>query len=254
MIAKQLRVAARLTGVAGLLVCYLPFHAACIVARRPSPWPRRFLGGSAWVAGVTVRAEGNMAAAPLLLVANHVSWIDILALGTTGTAFIAHDGLASHPLLRLLCGMNGTVFVARHDRARVGAQAVRIAEALAGTGARGGVLTLFPEGTTGDGRTLLPFKSALLAAVEYAPCTVSVQPVLIDYGAEAAAIAWTGAEPGLGNVLRVLARDRPLEVTLRFLPPLMPGERASRKMMARAARERIASALTADAEAKTNAA
>jgi 1-acyl-sn-glycerol-3-phosphate acyltransferase len=244
VIAGRLRIAARLGAVAALLLCCLLLHASWRAARRPSPWPRRFLGASARLSGVKVQRHGEIAPAPLLLIANHVSWIDILALaGATGTAFVAHDGLAAHPLLRWLCQLNGTVFVARHDRAGVRGQAARIGEALGG--ATGGVLTLFPEGTTGDGRNLLPFKSALLAAVESAPTTVSLQPVLLDYGAEAAAIAWAGDEPGFANVLRILAQAPPVPVTLRFLPPLTPEERVSRKAMATAAGERIADALAA---------
>ena len=253
MIARRLRIATRLITVAALLICCLLLHALWRSVHRRSPWPRRFLGASARVAGARVRRQGEIAPAPLLLIANHVSWIDILALAeATGTRFVGHDGLAAHPVLRRLCQINGTVFVARQDRAGVGGQAARIAEALSADSGRGGVLTLFPEGTTGDGRALLPFKSALLAALESAPPTVSVQPVLLDYGAEAAAIAWTGDEPGLANVLRILARARPLAVTLRFLPPLTPEKRVSRKAMAAAARDSIWGAL-ADATTNENA-
>jgi lyso-ornithine lipid O-acyltransferase len=241
VIAPRLRIAARLAATAALLTCCLPLHAIWTVAGRPSPWPRRFLGTTARIAGVAVRRQGAVAGHPLLLIANHVSWIDILALaGTTGSAFVAHDGLAAHPLLRLLCRLNGTVFVARHDRAGVAAQAARVARVLHD----GGVLTLFPEGTTGDGRTLLPFKSALFSAVEPTSAEVRVQPVLLDYGPEAPVIAWTGGEPGPANVLRILARAEPVTVTLRFLPTLSAGEQASRKTMAAAARERIAGAMT----------
>jgi 1-acyl-sn-glycerol-3-phosphate acyltransferase len=174
------------------------------------------------------------------LLVNHVSWIDIPAIAAaSGAAFIAHDGLASVPLLRWLCAMNDTVFVARHDRASVHRQVEQVREAIRDTGA----LAIFPEGTTSDGDSLLPFKSSLLSALDPLPEGVAVQPVLLDYGPEATAIAWVGEERGLDNFKRILARARPVQLTVHFLPPLAGEELASRKTVAAAAREAILGAL-----------
>ena len=104
-------------------------------------------------------------------------------------------------------------------------------------------LAIFPEGTTSDGTGLLPFKSSLLSAFEPLPAGIAVQPVLLDYGSEAAQIAWIGEEHGLDNFLRIVARRRPLEVTVAFLPPLAGDQLANRKTMAQAAREAILRAL-----------
>ena len=68
------------------------------------------------IAGLHLRIEGRPHKGALHL-ANHVSWLDIPALAhATGTAFVAHDGLAAFPFLKWLCEMNDTVFIARHDR------------------------------------------------------------------------------------------------------------------------------------------
>jgi 1-acyl-sn-glycerol-3-phosphate acyltransferase len=128
------------------------------------------------------------------------------------------------------------VFIARNDRASIGAQIGQVEHGLRDAG----VLTLFPEGTTNDGRTLLPFKSSLLAAVEGSGENVTIVPVWLDYGLEAEDIAWAGDEPGLANVLRVIARSRAVALTVHLLPPLAMQERTDRKAIAAAAREAIA--------------
>lgn len=234
------RVAARIAAMAVLLLICVPFYYIYRLLGIANPWPRIFLGGVAAIAGVAVKAKGHKPAGPVFLIANHVSWLDIPALShITGTAFVGHDGLASMPLLKWLCAMNDTVFVARHDRASVADQVEQVRAALADTHA----LAIFPEGTTSDGTGLLPFKSSLLSAFEPLPEGIAVQPVLLNYGPEAAQIAWIGVEHGLDNFLRIVARRRPLQVTVEFLPPLAGEQLANRKTMAQAAREAILRAL-----------
>jgi hypothetical protein len=106
-----------------------------------------------------------------------------------------------------------------------------------------GSLTIFPEGTTGDGTTLLPFKSSLLSALDPLPEGIVVRPVLLDYGAEAADIAWVGEEPGLENFQRILARGRPVTLTVHLLPPLTGEALANRKTITAAARDALAARL-----------
>lgn len=219
-----------------LLLACIPFYYLFRLLRLHNPWPRVFLGGLTWIAGVEVSHKGEKVHRGAFLLANHVSWIDIPALaGATGTAFVGHDGLASMPLLKTLCEMNDTVFVARHDRASIAAQVQAVRTALSDTGA----LAVFPEGTTSDGTGLLPFKSSLLSAIEPIPAGIAVQPVLIDYGAEAERIAWVGEEHGLDNFLRILARGRPVKLTLHFLKPLSGSALENRKTIAQAAREAL---------------
>jgi 1-acyl-sn-glycerol-3-phosphate acyltransferase len=172
------------------------------------------------------------------MLANHVSWLDVLALaGATRAIFVAHSGLTVHGGLKWLCDQNDTVFVARHRRNSVGEQVGQVREAL---GAR--PLALFPEGTTNDGTFLHPFKSSLLGAVEAVVDEVAIQPVALDY-ADAAGIAWFGDEPGMGNVRRVLARRGRVDLTIRFLEPLAGAALENRKTMTAAAQAAVAQAL-----------
>jgi lyso-ornithine lipid O-acyltransferase len=233
-LAGRLRIMARIAAMLALLLACVPLYYLWKLARRPhNPWPRKFLAGIARIAGVRIAVEGQRAPGGLFLLANHVSWIDIPAIAAaTGAAFVAHDGLAAMPLLRWLCKMNDTVFVARHDRRSVAGQVAAVREALRDTGA----LAIFPEGTTSDGTSLLPFKSSLLSALEPVPEGITVQPLLLDFGPDAASIAWVGEEHGLDNFLRILARRDPVALTVRFLPPLTGEAAANRKTMAATAR------------------
>lgn len=230
----RLRIILRLIGMLVLLLACLPLYYVFHLLRLRNPVPRVFLGGVAWLAGVELSYRGEKVHRGAFLLVNHVSWIDIPALAwATGTAFVGHDGLASMPLLKWLCAMNDTVFVARHDRTSVARQVEDVRRALSDTGA----LAIFPEGTTSDGTGLLPFKSSLLSAFEPLPDGIAIQPVLLDYGTEAAEIAWVGEEHGLHNFLRILARGRTVKLAIHFLPVLDGKQLANRKTIAGAARE-----------------
>ena len=236
------RIVTRLLTMASLLIACVPLYYFCRAFGLRNPLPRIFLGGISWIAGVELRVRGEKVHRGAILLANHVSWIDIPAIAaTTGSAFVGHDGLASMPFLRWLCAMNDTVFIARHDPASVSDQVAAVRAAIKDTGA----LTIFPEGTTSDGTWLLPFKSSLLSALDPVPPGIAVQPLLLDYGPEAADIAWVGDEHGLDNFKRIMARGRALVVTVHFLPVLEGEALAGRKTMAIAARTALLQRLTA---------
>ena len=229
----KLLIALRVTLMAALLLACVPLYYLWRLLRLSNPWPRVFLGGIAMIAGVDVTTSGTRVRRGVFFISNHVSWIDVPALaGASGSAFVAHDGLAALPMLKWLCEMNDTVFVARNDRTSIAAQVEQVRAAILDCSA----LTVFPEGTTSDGTGLLPFKSSLLSALDPVPEGVAVQPVLLDYGSEATDIAWVGEEHGLDNFMRILARTRPLRLAVRFLPPLEGEALCDRKTMAAAAR------------------
>ncbi|MFC0204319.1 lysophospholipid acyltransferase family protein [Novosphingobium soli] len=230
-----LLVAVRLVAMLVTLALHLALYYLLAPFTRHNPVPRWFLRAIGHVAGLEVRTQGSRPAPGTFILANHVSWLDIPALASTaGSAFVAHDGLARIAPLRWLCRLNRTVFIARHERRSVAAQVGQVRAALGDAG----VLTIFPEGTTSDGTARLAFKSSLLSALEGLD-DVPVQPVRLDYGRDTRAIAWVGEEPGLDNALRILARWRPIRLTVRFLPPLTPAERSDRKRMAAAAQAAI---------------
>jgi lyso-ornithine lipid O-acyltransferase len=171
-----------------------------------------------------------------MLIGNHTSWLDILVLGgATGCAFVSKDDLG-HGFIHWLADQNATVYVRRSHVKGAKDQAVSIAGALEGDKP----IALFPEGTTGPGTHLLPFRSTLLEAANFAARDVAIRPVAIDYGTAAAEVGWW-QEPGKHNVLRLLGRRGMLPVAVRLLPPL---DRAGdRKQLAQQARDAIAQTL-----------
>ncbi len=238
-----LRIAVRLAGLVGLLLVGLALHGAWRLVRVPSPWPRRFLRGAAWVVGARVSVRGRPPSAHALIVSNHCGWLDILVLGgATGAAFAAKAELATVPLVGWLCRVNRTIFIDRTDRRAIPQQAARIREALAV-----GPAVVFPEGTTSDGVTLLPFKPALLQALDPPPPGVVVQPVFLDYGPAAPEIAWAEAkgENGAQNGLRILGRRGTVPVTIEYLDAFDPAQVGDRKAIAAEARRRIVAAMQA---------
>ncbi|WP_426266999.1 lysophospholipid acyltransferase family protein [Sphingomonas sp. LHG3443-2] len=204
----------------------------------PSPWPRRLLRGVGWIAGARVRTVGPRPTERTLIVANHVSWLDIPMLaGATGCAFVAKDNLGDHPFMRWLCEENGTVFVERDRRGSVGEQLAAMEAAIRSHRS----LCLFPEGTVSDGTRLLPFRSSLLKLAEDPALPLTVQPVAIDYGGDAPEFGWPAGETGKANFIRLLGRRGTVTVTLRYLEPLAPGQ--DRKALTRQSEAAIASAL-----------
>jgi 1-acyl-sn-glycerol-3-phosphate acyltransferase len=216
------------------LVC-APLHFASKLLLRRSTWPPRFLGAAGWICGARVRVTGSPAAPQTLLLANHISWLDILVLGgTTGTAFVAKDDLG-HGFVHWLADLNNTIYVKREHRKGAKDQALAIAAALD----REQPVAIFPEGAVGPGGELLPFRSTLLQAASFAGKDVVIRPVALDYGPLAREISWYD-EGGKDNVLRVLGRRGTIPVTVNLLPPLPAGDR---KQLAVAAREAIAQSL-----------
>ncbi len=233
----------RISGIALWLVYCLPLHGLWRLFRLPSPWPRLFLRGGAILCGMDVHVSGPRLLRNVLYVANHVSWLDILVLaGRTGSAFVAKADMAPWPIIGWLATLNNSVYVQREQRLDAKAQAAAIGAALT----TGQPLTLFPEGTTSDGLSILPFRSSLIAAVAPPPMGISIQPVAIDYGAGSAEIGWVGEEGFGANALRVLSSPRRTRVDLRFLDPLDTSELPDRKQITSHCRSAIAAALKLD--------
>lgn len=183
-----------------------------------------------------MRLNGAKIRPHTLLVSNHVSWLDILVLGgATNCAFVSKDELG-HPLIHWLADQNDTVYVRRTHRKGAKDQVVAIAKALEGTKP----VILFPEGTTGPGTHLLPFRSTLLEAANFAARDVAIRPVVMDYSDAAPEIGWW-TEPGKDNVLRLLGRKGVLPVTVSVLPAL--DRSGDRKQLAQQARDAIAGKL-----------
>jgi 1-acyl-sn-glycerol-3-phosphate acyltransferase len=190
----------------------------------------------------------------VLFLANHTSWIDILIFSAAAPiSFIAKSEVARWPLFGTLARLQRSVFVERARRVQTGEARDEIRERLL----EGDGLVLFPEGTSGDGNFLLPFKSALMGAVEATLADgrrVPVQPVCAAYigchglpmGREVRPFyAWYGDMAMVPHLWEALQAG-PLDVTIQFFPP-MSVETMNRKQLALAAhgivREGLALAL-----------
>ena len=204
-----------------------------------SAWPQRFLKGAGWIVGLRPRVTGTALGPHSLILANHTSWLDILLLGGwAGAAFVSKAEVKSTPLLGWLADQSHTLYIERAARRDSHGQVQRIREALE----KPRPLAVFPEGTTGGGRHLLPFRSTLLEAVAPPPPDAVVRPTALDYGDYADLVGWHSGEPGLANFRRVLGHRGTMAITIRLLDPLPPDQ--DRKALARHARQAIAAALS----------
>ena len=229
----------RLAGLISLFFAYVPPHLLSKWLLRRSGWPPRFLRHAGLIAGIRPRTEGEPLKPHTFVIANHTSWLDILILGGwTATAFVSKAELKTTPLLGWIADQNRTLYIDRAARRDSHGQVKRIVEALE----HHQPLAVFPEGTTGDGRHLLPFRTTLLEAVAPPPPGVSVRPLAIDFGDHADVVGWHSGERGMANFKRVLGHRGKIPVTIRLLDPLPSTD--DRKALARHARQSIAAALS----------
>lgn len=172
---------------------------------------------------------------PMLIVSNHVSWLDIMVLSAVAPiSFVAKKEVARWPFFGRLAKLQRTVFVDRDSRHKTGHSRNEMQERLAA----GDILVLFPEGTSSDGWTVLPFKSSFFGAAEGSG--VLVQPVSVVYGGHRnlpmnrrlmPSYAWYG-DMDLGpHLIEALALG-PIEVTVVLHTPLSLSGEMNRKALA----------------------
>jgi 1-acyl-sn-glycerol-3-phosphate acyltransferase len=196
--------------------------------------------------GIKIRVIGEAVTdRGVLMVANHTSYFDILVMSSTlPVSFVAKLEVASWPLFGLMSKLQRTIFVDRSKRAEAAKGAQEIRKRLKA----GDTLVLFPEGTTSDGNRILPFKSALMGAVESEIGTdaeghveyVPVQPVSISYigfygiplGRENRPFyAWYGDMELASHVWEAF-KTGPFDVVVEFHPPMRVSAECGRKQIA----------------------
>ena len=202
-------------------------------------FPRVFWHGICAIFGLRRRVIGTpitraTAGRPVIFVANHASWLDILLLGAECRAvFVSKDDVLAWPLINLVAHLGRTVFINRRRQ-----EAARGNAAIAARLKAGDDLILFPEGTTSDGSRVLPFRSAFLAAamdgdppliqpvsIAYdrlagLPCRRAVRPLFAYYGATS-----------IGAHFWRLAQWPGLHAAVLFHPPLDPRAMPDRKAL-----------------------
>jgi 1-acyl-sn-glycerol-3-phosphate acyltransferase len=172
-----------------------------------------------------------------LLLANHVSWIDVFAiLGAIPSRFVAKSEIGGWPLVGWLVTLVGTLYIERGRRHAVAAMNHRVRDRLRA----GETVAVFPEGTTTDGFALLPFHSNLIAPALEVGC--EIWPVALRYleqGRPSRAAAFAG-EMALLNSLWNILTARALQIEVAFLPPVPAVAGATRHHLAAVARTEIA--------------
>ncbi len=187
-----------------------------------------WLRGAARILNLRLQVAGAPSDAPALIVGNHVSWLDVIALGAQSPlTFVAKREVAAWPLLGVLARRGGTVFVDRERARGMTATIEQIARRLSA----GERVVIFPEGTTTRGNSVLPFKAGLFEAAVRAGSPV--QPVEIGYlGKAAVAAPFVGDDHFLASLWRLL---RLSEVPVRVVwhRPLEKGSRGRLAALAR---------------------
>jgi 1-acyl-sn-glycerol-3-phosphate acyltransferase len=241
---KPLRVAFIIAILAILTFVLMPLQILAtrlhwpLAAQIPHFWQRL----AARLIGIRVRVVGTPARPPLLLTSNHVSWIDIVVLSTAlPVSFIAKAEVAGWPAVGTLARLQRTVFVEREKKTRTRSEGEVIARRVD----RGDVMVLFAEGTTGDGRHLRPFKSALLGAAGAAVAgdqPVTIQPVAIVYQriqglplgqGDWPLVAWYGDMDLSPHLVRLVTLGA-LDAAVCFGEPITFSPESDRKAVARA--------------------
>ncbi|MGH8033985.1 MAG: lysophospholipid acyltransferase family protein [Lysobacterales bacterium] len=190
------------------------------------------------IVGIELVVNGTPpASGPTLLVANHISWLDILVMhAARHCRFVSKSDVKGWPFVRTLAHGAGTLYIERESRRDAHRVVVQMAERLRA----GDILAVFPEGTTGDGITLLPFHANLIqAAIE---ASVPVQPVALKFidaatGAVSFAPSYVGDETLLGSIWRTLTAHG-LKAVVTFGTPQAPQEQ-TRRVWAHALRKEI---------------
>ena len=197
------------------------------------------------VLGIRVHEVGRrMHEHPLLIVANHCSWLDISVISAVApVVFVAKQEVAGWPLLGLLARLQRSVFVDRARRHKTHHVNAEIAQRLA----EGDPVVLLGEGTSSDGNRVLPFRSALIGSARDALAEaghtgrVWIQPLSIAYTGlhglplgrrDRPTVAWYG-DLTMGPHLARMARHRAIDATVIWGEPLAFDEHSDRKTIAR---------------------
>ena len=232
-VLRYLKIALLLVSGAFSALCILPLCRDESRLRRKARWSSNLLAAL----GVTVDADLKHLSPGSLLIANHISWIDIFVINSVmPAAFVAKEDVKHWPLIGWLAAKNDTVFLRRGSRGHARIINQEIADILG----KGKLVAVFPEGTTSDGTCLLNFHAALIQ-----PALIAGRPVLpvaLSYwepsGTRSLAPRYDG-DISLGECMRaVIGRKRTI-ARLITCPTLgLNGE--DRRQVAAAARESIA--------------
>jgi 1-acyl-sn-glycerol-3-phosphate acyltransferase len=229
------RVMGRLTWFGGeVLLSLFVFFFRCVLCPKDSRrlaralWLQRTARRVARIFQLEIESSGPVPAVGLL-VCNHLSYLDILVLASLAPAvFVAKREVRSWPVMGLLAQLAGTLFVDRERRTQVGEMNGEIQNALGD----GVLVILFPEGTSSDGQTVLPFKSSLLepATQQKYPLAVGRLQYTLADGDAGAEVCYWGDAVFFPHLLNLLGK-RAVRASVRFAR--IQNHSADRKELAR---------------------
>ncbi|MEO8442881.1 MAG: lysophospholipid acyltransferase family protein [Betaproteobacteria bacterium] len=177
---------------------------------------------------------------PAILVANHVSWLDIFAINAAhAMRFVAKSEIRRWPVIGWLCVRGGTLFIERAQRRHT----MNINEQIAAGLRAGDTFAVFPEGAITSGDVVLPFHASLLQPA--LSCNARLFPVAVHYTRADGSLCFEADYAGaktLVDSLRLILTQPVIHVHLQFLPPLACDTR-HRRELADAAAMQIAAAL-----------
>ena len=218
-----------------LLLVRLVERPLCGLHRPVTPFITQFVCRNAFrIMGIGFSTRGELMHTRGAVVANHSSWLDIFALNARKRIyFVSKAEVAGWPGIGWLARATGTVFIER-DRKRAREHTDLFTTRLLA----GHKLLFFPEGTSTDGRRVLPFKTTLFAAF-FAPelrAQMAIQPVTVIYhappGARADFYGWWGDMDFGPHLLKVLGAARQGSVEILYHPPVRVADFADRKALA----------------------
>ena len=255
----MLRLAAVAVSMLLMIVLLAPLQLASIAFgwRLQQAIPHIFHTVLCAIIGIRIREVGTRSkTAPLLILSNHASWLDILVIGArTPVVFVAKSEVAKWPLFGWLARMQRTIFVERERRQTTGTTAREIGDRMVS----GDAVVLFAEGTSSDGIRVLPFRSALVGSVHHAlgesthHDKVMVQPMSIAYvgfgglpvgRALHERVAWYGDVDLLPHLLGILTSGA-IDVTVTWGEAVAYDMSADRKAIARHAENAVRQMTTA---------
>jgi 1-acyl-sn-glycerol-3-phosphate acyltransferase len=199
----------------------------------PAPiarWSARLLK----IMGIELISHGNPPQTPGLIVANHISWLDIPAINAlTGAAFLSKDSIRYWPVIGWFAIASGTVFIRRGKH-----EAQRVSAAIAERLQQNQVLAIFPEGTTSDGSEVKRFFPRLLgAAIDTQRPVIPVALRYIANGEPDRKVAYTKGRSFFLILFSILARKNS-KVHVFFSAPISSSQ-CDRRSLADAARKAI---------------
>ncbi|KKB13388.1 hypothetical protein VE25_02465 [Devosia geojensis] len=240
------------------MLVVIPSQAVIVALRLPF-WqvlPRAFHRVGCIFLGLKVTVIGQPATGrPTLLVSNHISWTDIIAIGSVANVtFVAKREVGQWPFVGFMANLQKTIYVDRTKRSDAG----RTSREMGSHMAAGNAVLLFAEGQSDIGTHVLPFRSALIGAAQHAmeeagAGDVLIQPLTVAYTKlqglpvsrnERSLIAWIKSKSVKQNIREILTGGTK-EVTVAFGAPMPLTQGTNRKAVSKTAENEVRHMLVA---------